>query len=115
MTTTDKAKGLPEWPARDDELHERFKDWWCLMDRDLVLEYERAMKEAYAARLRVAVGEMRHLVAMVGGCDCHESYKCRNLTDPTCVYHNYEIEDVEVALAAIGELPPASTEEPNNG
>lgn len=42
---------------------------------------------------------LSHLVAMIGDCSCHEAYKSRSLTDPTCSFCNYEAEDARTALA----------------
>lgn len=61
------------------------------------LRSELAKQDAAIARAEEALA---HVVAMVGGCDCHLDYKDRGMTDPTCVYCNYEIEDAEEALAA---------------
>lgn len=68
------------------------------------IRYERACKEAALSRLKLAVAEIQHTIDICG-CTCHESYTSRKLEDPTCGYHNYEIEGLEDVLKAIGSLP----------
>ena len=100
MTTTDKAEALPAFPVRDPIHHEPgevevgdYEYATC----PTCHAYERAMKEAYAARLRYAA---KLLDELAEGDDWINAAVAR--------FHE-----------AIGPLPPStpptSTEEPNNG
>lgn len=100
MTAQTDTK-LPEWPILTDAPYAHTQSYQA--------DYERARADAAMARLMVAVEALKHQAAMVGGCDCHEAYTSRKLTDPNCVYHNYELCDVEEALATIGPLPDVSS------
>lgn len=108
---------LPEWPDRKQygvrDGHESGPKNgergaqlvnWGISQLQEETAFAEANYRAAMARLRVAVEALRHLVAMIGECSCHEAYKSRRLTDPTCAFCNDEVEDAAKALT-LCDLP----------
>lgn len=103
------TEGLPKWPdAADYTFTHTWVDASGAMNADApYLDhalYERAMKEAYAARLRLAVGAQ--LVASRRLADIADDMACAEPESACLRCRLYEVrEGIRAALSAIGELP----------